>query len=293
MGELFCLGVPRDDASIIFTGWGSPLLDSELLAGMPALQVVFHAAGSVRGIVSPEFWNRGIQLSSAWQINARPVAEFTVAQITLALKHALFRSRSMHRDRKKPGGWCSLGAAGSVVGLVGLGAIGRQVMANLKLLEVRVLAFDPFVEEAQARTMGVELVSLEDVFRRSDVVSLHAPAVSSTYHMVHGELLRSMKPGATLINTARGSLVNEADLIRVFGERDDVFAVLDVTDPDPPAPDSPLYDHPNIFLTPHIAGSVGQECLRMGDAMVAEAQRYLNGEPLLFRLNRQQAEAMT
>ncbi len=291
--EFLDLGAGRGEAVVFFTVWNSPRLDAGLLHRVPRLRAVFHAAGSVRGIVTPEFWDRGIVLCSAWRINARPVAEFTLAQIILALKHAPFRSRRMHAERHKPTGFDSPGAAGSVIGLVGLGAIGRQVLKLLASFDVRTLAHDPSLDLEDARRLGVELVGLEELFRISDVVSLHLPATDLTHHMIGDGLLRSMKPGATLINTSRGAVIDENALIEVFTKREDVFAMLDVTNPDPPVSDSPLYDLPNVWLTPHIAGSVGRECLRMGDAMIDEARRFFRGEPLLHQLIRSQAEAMT
>lgn len=283
----------RERAEVLFTGWGSPRLDEDLLCGAPKLRAVFHAAGSVRDLVSPELWARGIVVCSAWRINAQPVAEFALAEIILALKHAPFRSRRMHAERRKPDGFVSPGAAGSVVGLVGLGAIGRRVRELLRALDVHVLAHDPVVGVEEAERLGVESVGLDDLFRRSDAVSLHLPALEATRGLVGEAVLRSMKTGATLINTSRGSVIDEKTLVDVLTERDDLFALLDVTDPDPPAPDSPLYCLPNVWLTPHIAGSVGRECLRMGDAMVAEARRFFRGEPLRHQLTRREAEAMT
>lgn len=292
-GEFLDLAAGREQAEAFFTGWDSPRLETDILRQAPKLRAVFHAAGSVRGIVSPALWERGIVVCSAWRINARPVAEFTLAQIILALKHAPFRSRLMHAEQKRPAGFVSPGASGSVVGLVGLGAIGRQVLQLLGCLEVKVLAYDPIISADEAQRLGVELVGLEELFRQSDVISLHLPEVESTRQMIGRELLFAMKSGSTLINTSRGSVLDEAALIEVLGRRADVFALLDVTDPDPPAANSLLYRLPNVWLTPHIAGSVGRECHRMGKAMVEEAKRFFSGEELVHQLTRAQAESMT
>lgn len=284
----------REEAEVLFTGWGSPRLDAGMLRRLPKLRAVFHAAGSVRGIASAALWERGIAVCSAWRVNARPVAEFTLAQIIFALKHAPFRSRQMHAERRKPVGFVSPGAAGAaVVGLVGLGAIGRQVLRLLECLEVKVVAHDPFLAADEARQLGVELVGLAELFRTSDVVSLHLPEVEGTRRMIGSNLLEAMKPGATLINTSRGSVVDEAALVEICRRRGDIFAMLDVAEPDPPAPDSALYDLPNVWLTPHIAGSVGLECHRMGDAMIEDARRFVAGEPLVHQLTQAQAEGMT
>jgi len=140
--------------------------------------------------------------------------------------------------------------------------------------------FDPFVSEAQAAELGAEKVSLEELFQRSDVVSIHTPSLPETRGMVTGTHIASMKPGATFINTSRGEVVCEDEMIAVLQQRDDLQAVLDVTTVEPPEPDSLLYTLPNVVLTPHIAGSVGSECRRMAQYMVDELERFVAGQPL-------------
>ena len=134
--------------------------------------------------------------------------------------------------------------------------------------------------------MGVRLVSLEEIFLKSDVVSLHTPWLPETENMINARLLRLLPPGATLINTSRGAVVNEKDLCEVLRERADVTAVLDVTHPEPPAQDSPLYELDNVVLTPHISGSMESEVARMGHWMADELKRCLRGEPLQYQITR-------
>jgi phosphoglycerate dehydrogenase-like enzyme len=110
-----------------------------------------------------------------------------------------------------------------------------------------------------------------------------------TEGMITGEHLAMMKPNATFINTARGAVVREDEMIEVLQQRPDLFAILDVTYPEPPEPGSPLYTLPNVVLTPHIAGSLDNECRRMGKYAVTELRRYLNGEPPLWGITREQA----
>jgi len=182
------------------------------------------------------------------------------------------------------------GAHGSKVGLVSLGVIGRLVRERLRPFDVEVFGYDPFVSIAQAAQLGVRLVGLEEMFAQCDVVSLHTPWLKETEGMVTGALVDSMKPGATLVNTARGALVREAELAAVLARRPDLTAVLDVTWPEPPLPGSPLYSLPNIILTPHIAGSMDRECRRMGRAMINEFDRWSRGEPLTMQVVREQVE---
>jgi phosphoglycerate dehydrogenase-like enzyme len=134
------------------------------------------------------------------------------------------------------------------------------------------------------------MVSLEELFRESDVVSLHAPHTDETDGMITGEHIASMKRGATFINTARGGIVREEEMLEVLRKRPDLTAVLDVTEPEPAAADSPVFALPNVVLTPHIAGSLGLECRRMGRYMVDELRRYLNGEPLRWQVTRELVE---
>jgi phosphoglycerate dehydrogenase-like enzyme len=184
------------------------------------------------------------------------------------------------------------GAYGSTVGLVSLGKVGRHVVKLLQNLEVKVIAFDPFVTAAEAAELNVELCTLADVFRRADVVSLHTPWLPETEGMITGEHFTLMKSNACFINTARGVIMREQEMIEVLRQRPDLTAVLDVTYPEPPEPGSPLYTLPNVVLTPHIAGSLDNECRRMGRMVVDELKRYLNEEPLRWRITREQAARM-
>jgi phosphoglycerate dehydrogenase-like enzyme len=153
-------------------------------------------------------------------------------------------------------------------------------------LDLHVIVYDPFLDETEADALGIEKVSLANLFQRSDVVSLHTPLLPETRGMITGKMIASMKTGATFINTSRGEVTKESELISVAVNRPDLHFVLDVTDPESPNPDSPLYTLPNVVLTPHIAGSAGGECRRMGRCMVEELERYIAGEPLRWAVSR-------
>jgi phosphoglycerate dehydrogenase-like enzyme len=278
--------IKRHDAlreiEIIFSGWGAPCFDDQLLALMPNLRAVFHAAGSVKFMISDAFWARGISLSSAGQKNAIPVAEFAVSQIIFCLKHGWQRVAQYRKNRKYDRIVPNMpGAFHSTVGLLSLGHSGRLVAERLRPLDVKIIAYDPFVSLEVASALNVDLVSLETVFSTADVVSCHTPHLPQTNQMLRREHFQSMRPGATFINTARGAVAHEPELIEVLKKRPDVFAVLDVTDPEPPAFNSPLFALANVVLTPHIAGSLGHECRRLGRMAVDEYFRYASGQPLL------------
>ena len=271
-------------AEAIFSGWGCPVFTDDLLAHAPNLKVVFYGAGSIRYLVTEAFWARKILISTAYRANDIPVCEFTLAQIILSLKRYW-----QHVQRvKETGAWWDhlpvSGAYGSTVGLISLGMIGGMVAEKLKTLDVSVLAYDPYVSSDKAAEFGVELRTLEEVFRQSDVVSLHTPWLPETEGMITGAHFASMKEGATFINTARGAIVREDELVSVLKQRSDLYALLDVTWPEPPGSDSPLWTLPNIVITPHIAGSLDRECQRNGQYVVDELKRYLSGEALRYSI---------
>lgn len=279
------------EADAIVSTWGMPALTEEFLAAAPALKAVFYAAGSVKGFATEEAWGRGIQISSAWAANGIPVAEYSLATILLSLKRFWHHSRSM-RAGNHPDAIRVPGAYRSKVGLVSLGAVGRATASLLRPFDVTLLAYDPFLPAEQAAELRVHLTSLEEVFRECDVVSLHTPWIPATERMVDGALIGSMKEGATLINSSRGAVIAEDEMIEVLISRPDLSAVLDVTYPEPPAADSPLRSLPNVILTPHIAGSVQGECARMGSWMAAELKRFASGEPLCHSLSREMLSRM-
>jgi phosphoglycerate dehydrogenase-like enzyme len=275
------------DADVIFSGWGGPILNEAFLSAAPRLKAVFYGGGAAGPILTPAVWERGIILTTALEANAIPVAEYALATILFSLKHGWRLSRMTRANRAHPDRNQVPGCYGSTVGLVSLGAIARKLLELLRPFDLNVLAYDPFLAEHDAAALDVELVSLEVVFQRSDVVSLHTPSFPETRGTITGEHIASMKPGATFINTARGALVREEEMIDVLARRPDLHAVLDVTIEEPPEAGSPLYALGNVLLTPHMAGSAGPECRRMGQYMVEELKRYLANQPLKYALKQE------
>jgi phosphoglycerate dehydrogenase-like enzyme len=276
-------------ADLVFSGWGCPPFTQALLEAATQLKVVFYGAGSIKYFITDAFWKRQILVSSAYAANGIPVMEFTVSQILLSLKGYW---QHVHRLKQGVPWWDHLPSAGaynSTVGLISLGMIGRMVAEQLKSYQVKVIAYDPFTTPEIADRLNVSLLSLDEVFARADVVSLHTPWLPETEGLITGAHLASMKAGATFINTARGAIVRETEMIAVFQNRPDLTALLDVTYPEPPARDSPLYRLPNAILTPHIAGPNDNECKRNGQYVIAELKRYLRGESLYYGIDREQA----
>lgn len=278
---------------LILSSWGAPVLDEEFLAAAPKLEAIFYGAGSIRGFATDAGWDRGIRITSAYAANAVPVAEFTVSQIIFCLKRGWF----MIEAAKDPESWVNKvpmpGAYETKVGIISLGMIGRLVCEMLKSYDVEVLAYDPYADDSVFEELGAQRVaSLEEIFTQSDIVSLHAPWLPATEGMIDGRLLALLKENASFINTSRGALVREPEMIEVMRTRPDLTAVLDVTWPEPPPSDSPLFELPNIIITPHIAGSMHLECRRMGQYMVDELTRYLNGDPMKWEITRETAKML-
>jgi phosphoglycerate dehydrogenase-like enzyme len=285
-GEVINQPEVLENIEVILSGWGGPQLSESFLSMAPALRALFYGAGSVAGVITDAAWDRGILVTSAWAANAVPVTEYALATIIFSLKHGWRFAREVRERRAYPIRDLAPGCYKSTVGLISMGMIPRLLLPHLQLLDLNLLAYDPFLSESAAKELGVTLVSLDEVFRQSDVVSLHSPLLSETEGMITGAHIASMKKGATFINTARGAVVREAEMVKVLAERTDLQAVLDVTSPEPPPPDSPLYTLPNVVLTPHIAGSMGRECHRMGQSMIDELKCYLRGERLQWAITR-------
>ncbi|WP_026571922.1 hydroxyacid dehydrogenase [Sediminibacillus terrae] len=273
-------------ADVIFSGWNGPELDESFLETAERLKVIFYAAGSVKPIVTDAVWKRNVKITSAVRANAIPVIEFTLSQVLFCLKNGWQFVRQVKREKQFPEKpYYIAGAFQSKVGLISLSTVGRGVADQLKHFDVEVLAYDPCVEKKQAEQLGVRLCSLEEIFQQSDVVSLHTPLLEDTRGMIRGEHFAMMKQHASFINTARGGIIRQSELVHVLMERTDLTAVLDVTEPEPPAADSPLYQMENVVLTPHLAGSEGAECGRMGMYMLEELKRYVSGEQLKWQVN--------
>lgn len=280
------------EVDILLSGWGAPLIDATLLTHAPCLRAIFYGSGSIRGFITDAVWERGILVTSAQAINAIPVAEYTLAAILFSLKHGWRLAEQTRREQRFPSRNEVPGVYKATVGIIGLGFVGRLVRERLYPFDVQVIAYDPYVSDDEATTLNVTMCSLEALFREAQVVTLHAPLLPETVGMVKGAHLASMSYGGTFINTSRGRLVQQEELITILTQRKDLQAVLDVTHPEPPPPDAALYSLANVILTPHIAGSLGSERRRMGEVMVGELRRFITGESLLYTVTKEQVQYM-
>ncbi|MGW3315411.1 hydroxyacid dehydrogenase [Streptomyces fungicidicus] len=277
------------DVDLLVTGWGCPPLDADVLRAAPRLRAVVHTAGSVRGHVTDACWERGIEVSSAAAANAVPVAEYTLAMILLTGKRVLETARDYRASRTRPD-WLStprtVGNHRRTVGVLSASLIGRRVIELLRPHDVEVLLHDPFVDEAGAAELGVRSVGLAELFRRSDTVSVHTPLLPATRGLVGRELIDTMRPDAVLINTARGAVLDQ-DALAEAALAGRIRAVLDVTDPEVLPPEHPLWQCDNVLLTPHLAGSQGNEWRRLAGLALSEIARWASGEGFLHPVRRE------
>jgi len=264
---------------VLITGWGCPRIGAAELAAMPRLRAIVHAGGTVKDHVGPEAWSRGILVTTAAEANAYPVAEYTLAAILLAGKGvpelaSAYAADPGFRADSRP----DIGNYRRTVGIIGASRVGRRVIELLGAFDFSVLLYDPCLADDDPVLARARRVSLDELFRRSSIVSIHAPLLPETTGMVGHRQFALMSPGSVLINTARGAIVDHDALgqaVRAKGVR----AILDVTDPEPLPAGHPLRELPGVILTPHVAGSLGNELHRLGESAVRELELLAAGRP--------------
>lgn len=265
-------------ADFAITSWGSPAMTKELLDAAPNLKLILHAAGSVKSVVTDEMYRRGIRIVSSAQVLSHGVSETALGLTIASAKNFFALNAETHA-----GGWSHTGITelfDITIGIVGFGLAGRHYAELLRNFHVDVIAYDPIVSAEAMAAVGVRKVDVDDIFAQSDIVSLHAPELPSTYHLVNRERLAAMKDGAILINTARGSLVDEDALVEALESHKLKCACLDVTNPEPPVADSPLRRLDNCILTPHLAGQANNGPQKLGFHCCQQLCNYLEGKPL-------------
>lgn len=276
-------GLEPTEADILISGWSAKPLDKSFLDKSPNIKFAIHAAGEVGGFVTPVLIERGIRVSSAAHLNAKPTAEYTLALILNALRNTLYYSNRIKSEGRA--GWVKpkkdnfLGYCGTSVGLLGFGNVTLHLLKLLSNFDIDCYVADPFVDPVVIRNLGAVPASEDWVIEHCDVVSLHHAKRPTTHHFMDESRLFALKPGAHLINTARGALIDEDALVKRL-EQGDLFAYLDVASKEPLPDNHPLYSQPNCQLTPHIAGSLGQEISRFGEFVLRELDNWQAGRPL-------------
>jgi phosphoglycerate dehydrogenase-like enzyme len=290
---------PRADellaqADIVLGHWGCPLITADVVERAPRLGLIAYAAGTVKEVVTDAVFDRGIRVTSGAPANAEPVAEFTLAAILFAGKEAWWRRDRMRGPMalERAPREVAIGNWDRTIGIVGASLVGRRVIELLRAFpHLRVTVYDPFLTAEAADALGVTKLDLDELCATADVLSIHAPALPSTRHLIGAPQLALLRNRATVINTARGSILDHDALLAEL-DAGRLYAVLDVTDPEPLPDDHPLLSHPAAFVTPHLAGSEGTELARMVDDVIDEIGRWLDGAPARNEVTRERLATM-
>jgi phosphoglycerate dehydrogenase-like enzyme len=282
-------GVPDNEVDIVLASWGSPKFDKEFLEAVPNLKMIAYAAGTIKKIVTDEFWERDIKIISAAAANAIAVAEYTVSTMVFLAKN-IRHAAKLYTDDNKDNFLklrdAPVGFNGLNVGLIGASYVGREVVRLLRSYNVQVAIYDPYLTSEEAERLGVAKMELNELVAWADVVSVHAPKLPETQHLMGREQFQLMKEGSFFINTARGTIVDYEALAEITPQKK-IEVVIDVTDPDEPLPaSSPLRSLDNVLITPHIAGSRGNEQQLMGTLAVEEIKRFVAGQPLVYQVGK-------
>jgi len=286
------LGEYLEDVDVVIGCWGMPCVNSEALAKANRLKTVAYFGGSVAAIVSPELYAKGIKVLSGNLMFAESVAEGVIAYAMASM-----RNIPQYSTRLQNGGWhepedTSKGLLDAKVSLIGFGAIPSFLCPMLKPFRCSIRAFDKYAPQEKFDALGVERVdNLEELFRDADIVSVHLPKTAETKDMIDGHLLSLIPDGALFINTARGAVIKENELVAELA-KGRFKAALDVFQQEPLAEDSPLRKMDNVLLMPHMAGPTLDRRPIIARTIIDEAarggeSRYEIGEAYAMRMTKE------
>ncbi|SRR5579884_1012593 len=284
-------GVPEAELCALLPGFEALIVRSRTrvparaIGGARRLRVIARAGIGVDNIDVDAATHRGILVLNAPESSTTAAAEHTLAMLLALVRHipqahAALAAGTWARER-----FVGTELAGKTLGIVGLGKIGSEVARRASAFGMRVLAYDPYVAEERARRLGVELGPWDAVLRHSDVLTLHVPLGPDTRALIGATELAAMKPGALLVNCARGGLVDEAALLDALDRGHVAGAALDVFAQEPPPADHPLLSHPRIVVTPHLGGSTVEAQRSIAVEVAEQVLAALRGEPVRGAVN--------
>lgn len=282
-------------ADMVLTAWGSPCLTEKALAKADRLKLLVHLCGTVVPFISDAMWDKGVRVMSGNDFFAESVAEGVIGYMLTAL-----RDIPAYMDKfRNEGGWnpknlSNQGLLDKTVGIVSYGAVAKHLVKMLKVFRVKINIYDIVpIPQADLDEYNMTQVSLEDVFAKSDIVTVQTPYNPKTHHLIGRELLEKMPAGALFVNTSRGPVINEPELVSVLGEGK-IRAFLDVYEHEPPEDDDPLWSLPNVFMMPHKAGPTRDRHKYIAASLVSEAAKFVtDGTPLTHEIPREVAERMS
>lgn len=283
------------DADFVLGGWGSPQLNEYVLDGNDRFKMLAYTGGSVADSTTPAVWEKGVKVSGGNELFAESVAEATITYAIMAL-------RSIYDDvyNVKQGDWqgknvkVTRGIFDREIGIVGCGAVARHVMRLLQPFRCSFkVAADYTVDEEYLKSVNARQVSIEEMFSTCEIVSLHLSLTPQSRGTIGRELFEMLPQNAVFVNTARGAIIRESEMIEVLKARPDIQAVLDVFEKEPLPIDSELRTLPNVYCIPHRGGPTVDRRRYIGLAMVDEMIRFEKGEPLKYEISSAAASRMT
>ncbi|WP_200901411.1 hydroxyacid dehydrogenase [Paenibacillus sp. DMB20] len=279
------------DVDILVTGWGTPVLDEEVMSHAGKLKMVAHTGGSVRPYVSDAVYEKGVTVVSGNEVFAQSVAESVIAYALASLRD-IPRYSSDLKNGIWPTSFYNKGLLDRTVGIVGYGMISKMVVQMLKPFNVKIKVFSRHIAQEELDKHGMQKADLPEIFSTCDIVSIHSGMTKENYHLITEELLRMMPEGSLLINTARGAVIDEPALCRVLAEGK-INAVLDVYEVEPLPQGHPLMGLDNAILMPHMGGPTIDRRLVVVQALIDDIRRFLKGEPLRCEIDQAYAGKMS
>lgn len=299
LGRQFTRGELKDalaGVGVAVTGWGTPGITGDVLENCDALRLIAHTGGSVADLVDSTTFERGITVVCGNKMFAESVAEGTIAYMT-----SMMRRIPDYVQTIRDGGWQrsygshTEGLFDRTIGILGVGAIARNLMEMLKPFRCKFLVWDDnyTIDPAYLASVNARQTTLDEVLSSCSVVSLHASMTAGSLGLLGKREFLMMQRGALFINTARGAIVRQDEMIEALRERPDLRAVLDVFEKEPIAADSPLRSMENVYLMPHMAGPTIDRRPAIGRAMLKDIQSFFAGERLEHAIGAAAASRMT
>jgi D-3-phosphoglycerate dehydrogenase len=272
--EKLLAAVPEADALLVRS---ATTVDAEVLAAAPKLKIVARAGVGLDNVDVAAATARGVLVVNAPTSNIHSAAEHAIALLLAAARQITAADASLHAHEWKRSSFSGTEIFGHTVGVVGLGRIGQLVAQRLAAFGAHVVAYDPYVAPARAAQLGIELLALDELLGRADFISVHLPKTPETAGLFGKEALAKTKPGVIIVNAARGGLVDEAALAEAITSGHVRAAGIDVFATEP-CTDSPLFDLPQVVVTPHLGASTEEAQDRAGTDVAASVKLALAGE---------------
>lgn len=277
-------------AEVILTSWGSPSITEEMLEQAPRLRMIGHAAGTVKGRIPSAAFAKGVEIYSAAPRIAQSVGEYCLTVLLSSLRYIPTFDTQVKQGRWRSTPLKGRELAGQTVGIVSASSTARAFLKLLAPFNVRVLVYDPYLKDEAAASLNVTKASLEEVMG-CPIISIHAPKLPATYHMITKQLIQSIPDGAILINSSRADVLDEEALIEEL-QKGRFFAALDVFTKEPLPGDSPLTKLDNVLLTSHVAGATVEGHLALMQGVVEDMVASMRGDKPGFQVTQAMWETM-